>query len=727
MKSFIRRYLLQPLGFFYETDNPEALLQRERGAVESETALFSKPDPTRWTLENVGLRPGWYMLEVVHSAASIGCVFTLDNGQSQREHLRLTSKGVCKRVVRLTTKSSRCEVMIDQPDCVIEHLALNIMSSRFAIRRMRSRVENNGGHDIPADASPDDVYQAYQAHIHNGVLPERYIPEPSCDVDVEHSEDAGRKSLIRLELIKWHSKNPQIVNTSIEPAVLFARQRGWDIEWHDALLSQGGSEGPQPAKKLYLMPLVVDAEYRVDVFHQMLQCIDQDTRLVYADHDFRDGTGTYLDPVLKPEWNPELLLNTNYIQLPWMISACRADLDVVGKDYGDDGWNMLLLSAAVGSVEGAVATTNCDSKGLDSAVNSAMLAARHEALTEQQVKRVPKVLASRLAGGPDKAASAIKEMARWRDCVHQALQVSGCDADVVESRYQDQYRVRWPLPEKLPSVDIIIPTRDQVAVLKKCIDSVLEKTTYPNFRLLVIDNDSQDPATELYYRSLEQDSRFNLARYPGPFNYSAINNFAVSRSNADVVVLLNNDTEVIAEHWLDELVRHAVRPEIGCVGAKLHYSNGRIQHGGVVVGIAGVAGHAHRYCRGTDDGYCGRLKASQNITAVTAACLAVRRSVFADAGGLDEQHLAVAWNDVDFCLKVQALGYRNVWTPHAQLYHHEGLSRGADDTRGKIERVDKERRVMIERWGLDTFDDPAYHPLLTRDHEAFGLGQRISL
>ena len=209
--------------------------------------------------------------------------------------------------------------------------------------------------------------------------------------------------------------------------------------------------------------------------------------------------------------------------------------------------------------------------------------------------------------------------------------------------------------------------------------------------------------TERYYQSLENDERVRLIRYKQPFNYSAINNFAVGCTDAPILVLLNNDTEVISASWLDELVRQALRPDVGCVGAKLYYSNGRIQHAGVVVGITGVAGHAFRYERGDEDGYCGRLQASQNYTAVTAACLAVRRETYLQVGGFDQDNLSVAWNDVDFCMKVQASGLRNVWTPYAELFHHEGLSRGSDDTPAKIQRVNAERRVMMERWALSEF------------------------
>jgi GT2 family glycosyltransferase len=272
-------------------------------------------------------------------------------------------------------------------------------------------------------------------------------------------------------------------------------------------------------------------------------------------------------------------------------------------------------------------------------------------------------------------------------------------------------------------VDIIVPTRDQPAVLRTCIESVLEKSDYPNFRLHIVDNESVEQATIDYFSSIVSNARVSVTQHAGSFNYSAINNAVVQQVQGEVIVLLNNDTEVINSGWLTELVRQALRSEVGCVGAKLYYTNGVIQHGGVITGITGIAGHAHRFLAGDADGYCGRLKQSQNFSAVTAACLAVRRETWLQVGGLDEADLGVAWNDVDFCLRVKKAGYRNVWTPYAELYHHEGLSRGADNTRNKVQRAHSEFDVMQSRWQLDGMVDSAYHPALTRDQENFTLAE----
>ena len=212
-----------------------------------------------------------------------------------------------------------------------------------------------------------------------------------------------------------------------------------------------------------------------------------------------------------------------------------------------------------------------------------------------------------------------------------------------------------------------------------------------------------------------------MLQWNHPFNYSAINNFGVSESRGEIIGLINNDIEPINADWLGEMVGQVQREEIGCVGAKLYYPNNTVQHAGVILGIGGVAGHAHKYFHRTESGYFSRLMLTQNLSAVTAACLLVRREVFEAVGGLNEAHLAVAFNDVDFCLKVREAGYRNLWTPLAELYHHESVSRGQDDNPEKQARAQREVSYMLETWGEQLTTDPYYNPNLTLVHEDFSL------
>jgi GT2 family glycosyltransferase len=270
-------------------------------------------------------------------------------------------------------------------------------------------------------------------------------------------------------------------------------------------------------------------------------------------------------------------------------------------------------------------------------------------------------------------------------------------------------------------VSLLIPTRNKLDILKPCVESILEKTTYKNFEIIILDNQSTDPDILAWFREIQTNHQVKVLLYNHPFNYSAINNFGVCYAKGSIIGLINNDVEVISENWLSEMVTHSCRQEIGCVGAKLYYSNGQIQHAGVILGLGHVAGHAHRFAERDADGYFGRLKLVQNYSAVTGACLLVRREIYEQVGGLNEQDLPVAYNDVDFCLRVQAAGYRNLWTPHAELYHHESVSRGEDDTPEKKARFDKEVAYMRNTWSKELDNDPCYNPNLSRLREDFSL------
>lgn len=286
----------------------------------------------------------------------------------------------------------------------------------------------------------------------------------------------------------------------------------------------------------------------------------------------------------------------------------------------------------------------------------------------------------------------------------------------------DEPRVAPPpkrtLPDPAPRVSLIVPTRDGADVLSTCIRSIRQKTDYPDYEIIIVDNGSTQKDTKRLFAEFARDPAIRILPYPGAFNFSAINNAAAREATGTILGLVNNDIEVTHPEWLTEMISHALWPDVGCVGAKLLYPDGRIQHGGVVLGLYGVAGHAHRFAPGDASGYLGRLRQVQNVSAVTAACLMVRKPVFDQVGGLDET-LAVAFNDVDFCLRVRAAGYRNVWTPFAELIHHESASRGHDFTPAKATRFAGEYDIMQRRWGDQLLNDPYYSPHLTYDAEDF--------
>ncbi len=286
-------------------------------------------------------------------------------------------------------------------------------------------------------------------------------------------------------------------------------------------------------------------------------------------------------------------------------------------------------------------------------------------------------------------------------------------AEVTENIYCPTYhRIRHRLSRN-PLVSIIIPTCNGYDILKNCISSVYEKTQYSNFEIVLVDNRSDDELTIKYMQELEISKKVRLLKYPHFFNYSSINNFAAKHAKGEILVLLNNDTEVVSGEWLTELISHAMRPDIGTVGALLIYPDGLIQHAGVIAGIGGVAGHAHLNLPSNEYGYFGRAQVAHNVSAVTAACLAVRREVFEEVGGLDEKNLPVAFNDTDFCFRIAERGYKNIYTPYARLYHHESKTRGLDSAPEKRERFERECNYMRKRHAEVIARDPLYNPNLT--------------
>ncbi len=259
-----------------------------------------------------------------------------------------------------------------------------------------------------------------------------------------------------------------------------------------------------------------------------------------------------------------------------------------------------------------------------------------------------------------------------------------------------------------PAVDLVIPTRDGLAFLKPCVDGILAKTEYQNFHIIIVDNGSEQAETFDYFKQLEQDPRVSVVSYPGEFNYSAINNFAASHGNAPYIGLINNDIEVIKGDWLTQMMAWAVQPEVGIVGAKLLFGDGRVQHAGVTIGMGNAAGHIHRLEAGDAPGYQHRCLATQNMMAVTAACLITPRPLFESMGGLNEQEFKVAYNDIDYCLRVEKSGQQVIWTPEAVLYHHESVSRGDDMSDKHIERYFRELQALQSRWKTKGFVDKYY-------------------
>lgn len=296
----------------------------------------------------------------------------------------------------------------------------------------------------------------------------------------------------------------------------------------------------------------------------------------------------------------------------------------------------------------------------------------------------------------------------------------GLKGKVQDSDIPSTYRIVYELTD-LPLISIIIPNMDHVSTLKVCIDSILEKTTYPNYEIVIVENNSLCTETFQYYDELRADPHIQVKIWTGKFNYSAINNWGVQYANGEYFLLLNNDVEIISADWLQEMLMFCQREEIGAVGTMLYYPDDTVQHGGVILGVGGIAGHAHKHFPRNSYGYMSRLTIVQDLSAVTGACMMVRRDVWNEVKGLDEG-FEVAFNDVDLCMRIRQAGYLIVWTPYAELYHYESESRGYEDTPEKQERFESEVHRFQGRWAKElAAGDPYYNPNLTLDREDFSL------
>jgi GT2 family glycosyltransferase len=400
--------------------------------------------------------------------------------------------------------------------------------------------------------------------------------------------------------------------------------------------------------------------------------------VLYGDQDEIDNRGRRSRPWFKPRWNEEMFLAQDYLASAVAIETSLARKVVEEPVDTPTTLEMLLLGAT--SAPGVTIT------------------------------HVPHILCH-VRPRPQEHDGRTAAVAR-----HVAALGATCAPGPFGTT-----KVEWPLPSKLPLVTIIVPTKDKLDLLRPCVESVLRSTDYENVELLIVDNGSVEDRTRDYLAKIGYHPKVRILDYRQHYNFSAINNFAVREARGSYLCLLNNDTEVVESGWLTEMMRYAVRAEIGAVGAKLLYEDGSIQHAGVVVGIGEAAGHAHRFLPGDQPGYFCRPHVAQFVSAVTAACLVVERIKFEAVGGLDEEKLAVAFNDVDLCLKLEAAGWRNVYTPHAVLLHHESRSRGKDTLPQNIDRYRRELQVLQERWRTKEYDDPLHNPNLDRYTETYSL------
>ena len=711
-------------------------IKPEQGCrIEDDHLCFEGNDPSTKIIPNIksDLFFGFYMLEVTFEDISRLCQSNLyidyGEGFSEEDSFQLTlHKKSAKRICffRTAVKQFRFDPHLNG-EGAIKNLKIKLtkLTNRKADKLIKKKLINFHQHASQCIRDNLDAYNNLFLSKQQGVDYHDWIKrnEHQSTYDQFHDNDFTIKPLFSI-IIPTYNTEPKLLQACIESAlnqsypyfeICIADDASTEKNTLDCLqtieksnnkikisfrkknghISIASNSALAIANGDYIVLLDHDDLLAKNALLEVAKVINDhpDANIIYSDEDKIDVNGNRSEPHFKSSWNPDLLYSQNYISHLGVYR--KSIIDTIGGFRvgfeGSQDYDLLLRAIDQCDRQGIYHIPKVlyhwraieGSTALDEGEKSYTLSAGEKALQEHFASRKEKVTVS-----------------------------LGCKANT--------YKVFWHYKTE-PLVSLIIPTYNAHQITKQAIDSIINKTTYQNYEILLVDNNSDDPTSLAYFDEIAKHSKVTLLKYPHPFNYSAINNFAAKQAKGEILGLINNDIEVINPEWLTEMVSHALRPDIGCVGAKLFYANDTIQHAGVILGLGGVAGHSHKHFPKDDFGYFCRLVITQNLSAVTAACLLVRKSIFKEVHGLNESDLTVAFNDVDFCLKVQQAGYRNLWTPYAELYHHESISRGAEDNPEKVARFNKEADYMKTVWHTHKKPDPYYSTNLTLIKEDFSL------
>ncbi|CAB3760719.1 MULTISPECIES: glycosyltransferase family 2 protein [Burkholderia] len=694
---------------------------------------------SRAYLVNVQLLPGWYMIELraAGHAAQLRARLRLPGGASSATlATALSARQVSKRIVHLPVRG-KIEIEIDCDDRSVDRIEtfrLARVTTRFAHSRIMTKLGALHPRYKPCGDDYDltdaghgrvDMAQAWRDYCclfdESELLVEypdwvRHFDTPAPDTyrimrdNLRHFAD-GPAFAIGMEVADESASHREAAIRSIATQIyphwqllIVDRRSGADrgalipqdlrADARIRVISDGAADEAHSALDRALAEsghwVLFVGQHDVLPLHALYVVADAinrrpDADLIYADEDSIGIDGVRHSPRFKSDWSEDLMLSSDLFT---GLAVYRRD--VFSSSGGRD---------------------HCH--GVASRYDMTLRCLAHTG--RDRILHIPRVLYHVRAQPETVQDPAAQHDARdaGRMAVVRHLSRTGVRATV--SSTEHGRHVRYPLPERAPLVTLVIPTRNGFALLSQCVDSIIEKTRYRPFEIIIVDNGSDDPEVLDYMERVSVEHGVRILRDDRPFNYSALNNRAVDMARGEFVALVNNDVEIIDGDWLDEVMGHALRPEVGAVGVKLLFSNGTVQHAGVIVGLSGCADHLHRGLGRDEPGYLARAVTTQSLSAVTGACLVVRRSLYLQLGGLNERDLAVAFNDVDFCLRVRQAGYTVVWTPHAVLYHHESATRGRDDTEEKMARAAREIAYMRHHWRDLIENDPAYNPNLSLD------------
>ena len=711
-----------------------------RNEYEASELSYSEEGSSQYSLSAISRRSqrlrGYYMLEVdCHNLATrlVESILHLDYGDGFEEQnsipFVLRAGRVSKRLIYFKTPVRRLALTTNN-SCearILENIDFRFVKTTrlFANSRMRKKLISNGYNK--SDVDPLDCAHLYE--VYNDVLKVKHIPgnyENWIDfIEYKHWLPLPDYTKIKFSIVVpvFNSKSKWL--KACIDSVLKQTYQHWQLILVDDCSTN--------KETLSVLKLVEESDPRIEVIYQkqnghicvatnagIKSCsgdyvlfLDHDDvlsshaikelacaiehnpklKLLYSDEDLISESGKRVHYHFKPDWNFELLMAHNYItHLCCYKRSLVEELGGLREGFeGAQDYDLVLRASSI--------------------------------LAQEEISHIPKVLyhwrmvegstaenANAKSYATDAGLKALKDF-----FIRQKIKVN-----IHHAKQANFYKVNWPLPLSKPKVSIIIPTRDAMALLKACIDSIFATVGYSNFEIVVVDNGSVESQSLEYLAQIDQLENVQVVRYNIPFNYSRLNNLGVSHATGRVLLLMNNDVEAITHGWLEEMLSLACRSDTGCVGAKLHYPDRKIQHAGVILGLGGYAAHSHRGCESDSLGYMNRLSVRQNMSAVTAACLMIRREIYEGVGGMDE-NFSVAYNDVDFCLRVKAGGYHNIFTPYAELIHHESKTRGEDISKEQQRRFNSEKAALLERWQPIINNDPAYSPNLTRSREDFSI------